>query len=342
MIRGIVLGSLGLMLSAVACAPSSPAASGPGLYVSNEMGGDVAVVDLATSAVKARIAVGKRPRGIRPSPDGHTVYVALSGSPISGPGVDPRTLPIPDRKHDGIGVIDVREGRLVKTLPSGTDPEQFAVSRDGRRLFISNEDGATLSVLDVAEGQIVKSIPVGAEPEGVDLSPDGRVVYVTSEDEGSVSVVDTGSLEVIGTIPIGSRPRSTAFSPDGQRAYVTAENDNLLRVVDAVAHRSIGTVPLSGADWKPMAVVVSRDGETIFVSTGRGRHLVLLGAATQMEQAAIDVGERPWGVAVSDDGRMAYTANGPSNDISIVDVAARKVVAKVKTGERPWGVALLK
>jgi YVTN family beta-propeller protein len=342
MIRAIALGSLTMLLSAAACAPAGPAPSGPGLYVSNEMGGDVAVIDLATRAVKARIAVGKRPRGIRASPDGTTVYVALSGSPISGPGVDPKALPIPDRKHDGIGVIDVAQGRLVRTLPSGTDPEQFAVSGDGRRLFISNEDGATLSVLDVEAGEIVTSIPVGAEPEGVDLSPDGRVVYVTSEDEGSVSVVDTESLEVVGTIPIGSRPRSTAFSPDGRHAYVSAENDNLLNVVDAVAHRSIGTVPLSGADWKPMAVVVSRDGGTIFVSTGRGRHLVLLDAATRMEQAAIDVGERPWGVAVSDDGRVAYTANGPSNDVSIVDVAARKVVAKVKTGERPWGVALVR
>jgi YVTN family beta-propeller protein len=330
------------LLLVVACGRSGPGPSGPGLYVSNEMGGDVAVIDPLARAVKARIAVGKRPRGIRVSPDGKTVYVALSGSPISGPGVDPKTLPIPDRKHDGIGVIDVTEGRLVKTLPSGSDPEQFAVSLDGTRLFISNEDAATLTVLDIAHGQIVKTVPVGAEPEGVDLSPDGRFVFVTSEDEGSVSIVDAASFDVIGKIEAGSRPRSTAFSPDGQRAYVTAENDNHLKVIDVATRQAVDTWPLSGAQWKPMGVVVTRDGGTIAVTTGRGRMLVLLDAASGKEIAAIDVGERPWGLALSDDGRTAYTANGPSNDLAIVDLATRQVTARIPTGERPWGVTLVK
>ena len=237
-----------------ACGGAAPVPSGPGLYVSNEMGGDVAVIDLDTRAVKARIPVGKRPRGIRTSPDGTLVYVALSGSPIAGPGVDPKTLPLPERKHDGIGVIDVAQGKLVRTLPSGTDPEQFAVSLDGRRLFIANEDGGTLSVLDVAEGRIVAAIPVGVEPEGVDLSPDGRFVYVTSENDGTVTVVDARSLQAVAAIPVGPRPRSTGFSSDGTRAYVSAENGNLINVIDTASHASIGTIPLSGPEWKPMSV----------------------------------------------------------------------------------------
>jgi YVTN family beta-propeller protein len=337
----LALAASGLALAGcTAC--SDAVRSGPGLYVSNEMSGDIAVIDVATHLVKARIPVGKRPRGIRASPDGTLVYVALSGSPIAGPGVDPKTLPLPERKHDGIGVIDVAAGRLVKTLPSGTDPEQFAVSLDGRRLFISNEDGATLSVLEVALGQIVKAVPVGAEPEGVDLSPDGRYVYVTSENDSTVTVVDTGTLEPVATIPVGPRPRSTGFALDGQRAYVSAENGSLLNVIDTAEHRAIGTIPLSNADWKPMAVVVSADAGTLFVTMGRGRVLALFELPSQREIASIDVGERPWGLALSADGRTAYTANGPSNDVSIVDVIERRVVARVPTGERPWGVALVR
>ena len=33
----------------------------------------------------------------------------------------------------------------------GSDPEQFAISADGRRLFVANEDAAQLSVIDVGE-----------------------------------------------------------------------------------------------------------------------------------------------------------------------------------------------
>jgi YVTN family beta-propeller protein len=331
-----------LWVFAAACRRSPAGPAGPRLYVTNEMGGDVAVVDAASHAVVSRIVVGKRPRGIRASPDGSTIYVALSGSPIGGPGVDEATLPPPDKRFDGIGVIDARQGRLVRTLPGGSDPEQFAVSRDGSRLFISNEDAGTLTVLDAAAGKILQTIKVGAEPEGADLTPDGRVVYITSEEDGTVTLIDTDSYKVLATIPLGPRPRSTAFLPDGSRAYVSAENDHAIYAIDNVKRALLQRIPLSGKTWKPMGMAASPDGRHIFVTTGRGGVLVMLDPATNTEVAAIAVGERPWGLAVSPDGKTVYTANGTSNDLSIVDVDSRTVTAKVATGNRPWGVAYVK
>ena len=64
---------------------SMPAAQGPRLFVSNEIDGTVSVIDTAVRQLIYTVPVGKRPRGIRVSPDGRTVYVALSGSPIGGP-----------------------------------------------------------------------------------------------------------------------------------------------------------------------------------------------------------------------------------------------------------------
>ena len=104
------------------------------------------------------------------------LFVALSGSPNAGPGVDERTLPPPDRSADGIGVVDLQLGKLIKVLPSGTDPEQLAVSDDGTRVFIANEDAGQASVVDVASGRVVESFKIGDEPEGVSVEPfNGRV-----------------------------------------------------------------------------------------------------------------------------------------------------------------------
>ena len=90
-------------------AAGTPAISDPGdrLYVTNEISGDMTVIDVRTRQVVGTIPLGKRPRGIRLSPDGSTLYVALSGSPLAPPGVDEKTLPPPDRSADGIGVFDV-------------------------------------------------------------------------------------------------------------------------------------------------------------------------------------------------------------------------------------------
>src|SRR5438132_8530880 len=69
-------------------APAQPAAvagvqpPAVGVYVTNETSGDLTIIDAATASAIATIPLGKRPRGITASPDGTTVYVALSGSPV--------------------------------------------------------------------------------------------------------------------------------------------------------------------------------------------------------------------------------------------------------------------
>src|SRR6185369_11818195 len=107
--------------------PKPPAMPAVGLYVTNETSGDLTVIDAATLATVTTIPLGKRPRGLAASPDGTRLYVALSGSPNAGPGVDEKTLPPPDRTADGIGVVDLQQGKLLKVLASGPDPEQVAV-----------------------------------------------------------------------------------------------------------------------------------------------------------------------------------------------------------------------
>ena len=145
----------------------------------------------------ATVPLGKRPRGIHASPDRKTIYVALSGSPIAGPGVDESTLPPPDKSADGIGVFDVAQMKIVRVIKGGSDPENFDVSKDGTQIFISNEDDAAVSVVDIASGTVVKSAKVGEQPEGVKITPDGKLVYVTSEENGTVSVFDPEAGKVL-------------------------------------------------------------------------------------------------------------------------------------------------
>src|ERR1700758_2844890 len=128
--------------SAVAAIQES---SAPRIYVTNEVSGDMSVIDSGTHRGIATVPLGKRPRGIHASPDGKTIYVALSGSPVAGPDVDESTLPPPDKSADGIGVFDAAQNKLVRIIPGGSDPENFDISKDGTQLYISNEDDAAVS-----------------------------------------------------------------------------------------------------------------------------------------------------------------------------------------------------
>ena len=311
------------------------------VYITNEASGDLTVIDSANHDVVATVKLGKRPRGIRASHDGKTIYVALSGSPFAPPGVDASTLPPPDRASDGVGVFDVRENKLVEILRCGQDPEQFDLSKDGKLLYVSNEDAATTSVVDLASKKIVATVPVGDEPEGVTIRPDGKVIYVTSEDEGTVYAIDTATNKTIKSVKAGTRPRAIAFLPDGSRAYVSSENGAAVGVIDGQKHEFRKAIQLGPRDVKPMGLVLSPDASKLYVTTGRFHKVFVIATATDTVLDSFEVGERPWGIGISPDGKTLYTANGPSGDVSVIDVASKAVTKKVKAGDRPWGVLVL-
>ena len=316
--------------------------SGYRVYVTNEISGDLSIIDGSTLEVIATVPLGKRPRGIHASRDKQTIYVALSGSPPAPPGVDESTLPPPDKKADGIGVFDVEQNKIVRVIEGGSDPENFDLSLDGKTMFVSNEDTSTASFIDVATGKVVQTISVGEEPEGVRLRPDGKVVYVTAETEGAVYVIDVATHKVLKSFKVGRRPRNIVFLPDGSRAYVGAENDGTVALIDSIKHEKIQTITLGApGEIRPMGLALSPDAKKVYVSTGRGRKVFVIDTATNQVTTEFEVGLRPWGIAISPDGKTLFTANGPSNDLSVVDLASNTILKKIKVGETPWGVLVI-
>src|SRR5204862_1701182 len=157
----------------------------------------------------------------------------------------------------------------------------------GTLIYTSNEDTGEASIIDIATGMVVASLQLGneeSEPEGVSTSPDGKFVYVTTENEGAVFVIDTEARKVIKNFKVGSRPRSVAFFPDGMKAYVSRENDGFLSILDTVKHLKTGEIKIGNPKdpdlIKPMKVILSSDGKTAYVSTGRGKHVFTIDTAT--------------------------------------------------------------
>jgi YVTN family beta-propeller protein len=316
--------------------------------VSNERSGDVTLIDGSSQQVLATIPVGKRPRGIHASPDGKILFVALSGSPISGPRhvgpanplLDDDEKARPDHSLDGIGLVDLATKKFLRKIPAGTDPEQFAVSPDGKKLYIANEDASAISILDTASGQVEQQIPVAEEPEGVVFSPDGKSVYATCETAGDIFIINTAQNKSVAHFVVGGRPRNVAFTPDGSRAFIPSESTGVLHIIDTEEQKPIGEIQLT-TNSRPMCLVMSKDGKKLYASTGWGAAICVIDVATGKIVSSIKVGPRPWGFDISPDGKQLFVANGPSNDISVVDLTSGKETARIKVGQSPWGVAIV-
>ena len=345
---------IGLTLALSGCSPSAedqkrvasdearPQKASYLLYVSNEQSGDISIVDPESRLQIGRIAIGKRPRGLVASPDGKLLYVAVSGSPIAGPGVDESTLPPADKGADGIVVIDLASRKPLRTLRGISDPEQIAVSPDGERLYVASEDTGQLIVIS-KDGKLIAKLAVGGEPEGVAVSPDGEIVLATSEEDHSLAIVRGGDKpRVAQRVIVGERPRNVIFL-SGERVLVPGEMDASLSIVDVGQARILRTIKFAAED-RPMGVAIHPDG-SLFLTTGRGGRLLHVDprdeAATKPLLGAVVVGSRPWGVALAPDGDFAFTANGPDNYVSIVEIRTMRLLTRVKVGKAPWGVVAI-
>lgn len=334
------------------------------IYVTNEEAGTVTIIDGVTETVVTTIPVGKRPRGIKLSPDNKTVYVALSGKPVGGPGVKEGDLPPSDPKEDAIGVIDVSQKKLVRRIqarkeakqgdsdkdkdkdddPVISDPEQFDITKDGSRLIISNEDDASVSILDIKSEKVLATIAVTKEPEGVTLDSANKFAYVTCEEQGEIHAIDIQTLKHAGMVKVGARPRTIAIMPDGMHAYVPSETEgeiHKIKLQPLAPDKVIKTPGLTPEQKiRPMGTTLSADGKRLFVTTGHGGAVLVIDTTTDAIVKYIDVGKRPWGIALSPDGKKLYTANGLSNDITIVNTDTYEVIKRIKVDAKPWGIAV--
>src|SRR5229473_2704675 len=121
-----------------------------------------------------------------------------------------------------VSVIDTTTNTVVATIPVGLFASEVAITPDGTRAYVPNQQDFILSVIDTATNTVVTTIPVSGTA-GIAITPDGTRAYVTSPGGGTVSVIDTVTNTVAATIPLGTNqnPFGVAITPDGTRAYVT-------------------------------------------------------------------------------------------------------------------------
>ncbi len=352
-------GALALIAAVVGSSLAAAAPQSYQIYVTNEVSGDITIIDGSSFKVVGTLPVGKRPRGIHVSPDGKTVYVATSGSPIEGPPpLDAAGNPIlkknarsddddddddkakADKSADGISKVDVATRKVTGKIHAGSDPEEFAISKDGKRIYVSNEDTKTATVINTVSGKVEQIIPVGGEPEGAGVTPDGKQFYITCETGGEVFAIDAASYKVVGHFTVPVRPRSVDFMSNANIGFIPSESKSLLNVIDTSVPKVVKSVDLP-AGSRPMKVKVSPDNKRLYVSDGRAGTVTVLDTQTYAVLSTIKVGKRPWGIVLSPDGKYLFSANGPSNDVSVVDLSTDKEITKVPAGTGPWGLTIV-
>jgi DNA-binding beta-propeller fold protein YncE len=232
--------------------PCGLAVSGDGhwLYAANEWGQSVSKADLTgrepvASIMPAAYEGGDLVRKIEPATeDADAAALTKRAQAALDPTLPDAPFPyackLDDRRHllyvslwaqACVAVIDANSDRVIAHWATQEHPNEMALTKSGRLLFVANANRNTVTVLDTMTGKTVETLfasfsPTalpGSTPSSLALSPDEKTLFVANANNNNVAVFDvsaTGQSRSLGFIPVGWYPTSVRVTPDGRHLLV--------------------------------------------------------------------------------------------------------------------------
>ncbi len=177
-------------------------ADGRYLVASCEFGAKLIEVDIAQEKVVDTLSLppGSMPQDVKLSPDGRTFYVA-------------------DMMNGGVWRIDAGSFRSEGLIPTGAGAHGLFVSRDARRLYVTNRGEGAISVISLKGNKQIDKwrIPGGGSPDMGGISTNGKVLWVSGRYDAVVYAISTRTGKLLARIPVGDGPHGLCVYPQPGR-----------------------------------------------------------------------------------------------------------------------------
>src|SRR5262245_36144568 len=216
--------------------------------------------------------------------------------------------------------------------------EDWVLSRDRRRLFISMPLANQVAVVDTATWKVVANMDVADRPTRLALQPAGKYLWVASDADGEtgdgsgVTVIDSEGLKVVARLPTGAGHHELAFTTDNRYAFVTNQLAGAVSIIDVPKLAKIkdlrtGPSPVSLA-FSPLSqsVYVADEAEGVITVIDRQRHEISARMNTKPGLKAI----RP-----TPDCRWGFVTNGKENVVHIYDLSTNRLLQTLSVGQEP-------
>jgi YVTN family beta-propeller protein len=261
------------------------------VYVGNESGATVSVIDDRTNAVLRVIPAAHEIEDMALDPSTGLLYTANrisrsvsvidtthlavvatitpGGSP-NGVALDParRRLYVTLTAQGQVAVISTTSRRVVRMVRTPGDPQGIGVDSRTHRVFVALEKTSRLLAFDPSGWRLLASIPVSRHPvHPVRVDSVTHRVFTVGSLGSHLAVVNGRTLRIAANIATGANPEGIDLSPDGRFAYVANEGDpgtdknsgKTVSVIDLRSRRVVDTAAvLQGPDGLAFDSAVGR------------------------------------------------------------------------------------
>ena len=315
------------------------------IYISNNAGTTISVIDPATNKVVQTIEGIEVPEGAQFSPDGSRVYVTNGADTF-------------------LDVFDRRTGKSIKRVPISGHANDLAVTPDGKRVLICiAEIPGALDIIDTTSLEKVKTIPMKSRLHDIVVTGDGKYAVAGSPAGQFAAFFDLKTEQLAGEMNFdqGVMPLAIENGPGGagRRLFIQLNKTNGFAVVDFAKRQEVTRINLPDEPtgfWTGATpshgMGVAPDGKTLWVTSRRANSVFVysLPDLKLIGHVSLPVlslpGKRPIGagpnwVTFTADSRTVYIANRWIRSVTAIDVKTMKQVAVIPVGENPDRISTL-
>lgn len=302
-----------------ASAQQRPSGSGS-VWVANEGGDSLSVIDTASNAVVTTLVGIKHPHNVQVSHDGSTVY-AVSGSNL-------------------VVAIDASTYTVRAVAPTG-QAQAHVIEAPSGRIYVTNANDGTVSVYEGPELSPVGEIALGDMPHGLRAAAGGSVIVVANTMAGRLDLIDPATDQLTGSVPVGTAPAQVAVTADGRYAFSGITDPPAVVKVDLVSRTVVGSVPVPTA---PVQLYLTQDQRTV-LSADQGTlekpgHTVsVIDTAAMTLRGTVTTGSGPHGVVIDASGTRAWVTNTFDDTVSVIDLTNLAAAATLAVGDEPNGIS---
>ena len=298
----------------------------------NAAGDSVMLIDPETNKVVGEIKGIEVNHGAAVAPDGSKFYIT-------------------NEAESTLDVADAKTLAVTKHIPLTNHPNNVAVSKDGKRVYVAIVAGAgAVDVIDTTTLTRVKSIRTEGGIHNTYVTPDGKFVVAGSIPGKKINVIDQKTEEIVWTMPTdeGVRPMAFDTNPDGstKRIFVELSNFNGFLTVDFATHTVLEKIAVpeapagekvtEGLQGSPAhGLAITPDGRELAVLSKMNTRVYFYTLPDLKPAGNVKVGHHPDWLTFTPDGKRLYVANAGSNSVSVVDVATRKELMQIPVGQVP-------
>jgi DNA-binding beta-propeller fold protein YncE len=189
--------------------------------------------------------------------------------------------------NNSVEVLDVKEGRHVKSLPGFREPQGIAVAPEAKLIAVANGQGEGVQMIDAVQYRPTRSILLGDDSDNVRYDAAARRLYV-GFGSGALAAIDPADGNVLGQVKLPGHPESFQLEATGARIFVNIPTADQIAVVDRAGMKVVATWPVSNARANfPMAL--DEANHRLFIGCRRPAKVLVYDTTNGREAASFDI-----------------------------------------------------